>query len=245
MNKATLFAASWVLSIFLLVVLSLSYQLAHLWPSSNSVLALIFICLHIGIPLYILERFKINARYFNLYAYDLESIFDKLLTLAYPSYPDTTKIDYVGIKHELKSSLPLLIAILVPYTSAYYILFSYKAWESGQSVAYTLTFPSLWVYELFTQIFTIALPEEFFYRGFLQSSLLQKWTPTQAIITTNIIFAFGHFVGNFDLPRLLTFFPGLIFSLCVYRYRSLLSAILFHAIFNIFGQILFLSIKII
>ncbi len=122
--------------------------------------------------------------------------------------------------------------ILVPYIIGYYLFYWQRAENNSQEISFVLTLPPLWGFTFLTQIFAVALPEEFFYRGFLQSSLQQKWPARFAIIITNIFFALGHFVGNLDPTRLLTFFPGLIFSWLVWRYRSLVSAILFHAVFN-------------
>ena len=150
--------------------------------------------------------------------------------------------DYRGFIHELLSSLKFLVVILVFYISFYYLFYYYKSVSNNQEISFVLTFPSWWGFGFLTQIFAVALPEEFFYRGFLQSSLQQKYSASVAIIITNVFFALGHFVGNLDPSRLLTFFPGLIFSWLVYHYRSLVSAIFFHAAFNIVAQILVLSL---
>lgn len=222
----------------LLLLLALSYHIARVWPASGSWLSMIIICLHITAPLYAIDKNKLKPRDFNLYAYNLESLLDKLL----PSGRAESSPRYAGLKHELISSSKLLVLILVPYIICYYLFYSYKAHEHGQEISFSLTLPSLWGFTFLTQIFAVALPEEFFYRGFLQSSLQQKYRASVAIIITNIFFALGHFVGNLDPSRLLTFFPGLVFSWLVYRYRSLVSAILFHAVFNMVGHVLALSV---
>ncbi len=104
--------------------------------------------------------------------------------------------------------------------------------------------------EILTQLIVIGLPEELFYRGFLQGVFVRTWVPKtfilglpvgRAIMLTNVIFAFAHVVGGFSPVRLLTFFPGLLFSWLVFKRHNLLSAIIFHAACNILGQILYAS----
>jgi membrane protease YdiL (CAAX protease family) len=84
----------------------------------------------------------------------------------------------------------------------------------------------------------------------LQSAFLHKWPNRsyffglpigRAIIFSNMIFALAHVVSSHSPVRLLTFFPGLIFAYLVYKNKSLLSAILFHAACNLLGQILYAS----
>lgn len=57
--------------------------------------------------------------------------------------------------------------------------------------------------EVATQVVAIALPEEMFYRGYLQSELERRWPPTRswlggrlglALVVTSAIFALGHLV---------------------------------------------------
>lgn len=232
-----MFKISLVYASVLLALLALSYQITRFWPASGSWLSMIIICLHIAAPIYAIDKHKLRTRDFNLYAYNLESLLDTLLAIRPASHPR-----YESLWRELLSSTKLLVFILVPYIICYYLFYSYRSHESGQEISFVLTFPPLWGFTLLTQIFAVALPEEFFYRGFLQSSLQIKLSPIVAIIITNIFFALGHFVGNLDPSRLLTFFPGLVFSWLVYRYHSLVSAILFHAVFNIVAHVLALSV---
>jgi membrane protease YdiL (CAAX protease family) len=224
----------------LLVLLGLAYHISHLWPAAGSWLSIIIICVHILAPLYIIDKKRLIPRDFNLYAYNLESLLDKLIS----SRRAKICVDYAGLKRELCSSAKYLFAILVPYIICYYFFYWQKAHSSNQEISFVLTFPPLWGFMFLTQIFAVALPEEFFYRGFLQSSLQEKLSPVTSIIITNIFFALGHFVGNIDPARLLTFFPGLVFSWLVYKYKSLVSAVVFHAVFNMVAFVLSLSIAL-
>ena len=99
-----------------------------------------------------------------------------------------------------------------------------------------------------THIFGVALPEETFYRGYLQPRLEAKWPPKtlifgatvgRAAIVTAALFALGHFLGEWNPLRLGPFFPALVFSWQRNRTGSILGAISFHGLCNIFGEILF------
>ena len=75
-------------------------------------------------------------------------------------------------------------------------------------------------YEIFLQLLCVALPEEFFYRGYLQTSFLkffksrsklEKYAPALAIALASLCFACAHLPSG-NITRLLTFFPGLLFG---------------------------------
>jgi membrane protease YdiL (CAAX protease family) len=100
-----------------------------------------------------------------------------------------------------------------------------------------------------THFIGVALPEEVFYRGFVQPRLrlafLQKrWTIFGADVGWEIplasaIFAVGHFAGEYDPLRLGPFFPGLVFGWLRARTGNVYAAIVFHALSNILSAFLF------
>lgn len=90
-----------------------------------------------------------------------------------------------------------------------------------------------------TQIFLVALPEEFFYRGFVQGLLRKNYRIIPAILITSGIFAISHLLASHNLQDLFTFFPGMLFSWLVYRSGSIVGATLFHAACNILGALLY------
>jgi membrane protease YdiL (CAAX protease family) len=100
---------------------------------------------------------------------------------------------------------------------------------------------------LLKQVFLIALPEELFYRGFLETRLERVW-PTRrtilgiplgrAVVVASALFALGHFVGEYNPARLGPFFPAFIFSMLVRRSRSITGAILYHGLANSFSYFL-------
>lgn len=101
-------------------------------------------------------------------------------------------------------------------------------------------------YEFALQILCVALPEEFFYRGYLQTNLLQwfkarpklaRYAPMLAITTASACFALAHLPSG-GAVRLLTFFPGLLFGVLRYRSGGLCGAIFCHAMCNMMMVIL-------
>jgi uncharacterized protein len=93
----------------------------------------------------------------------------------------------------------------------------------------------------------VALPEEFFYRGYLQGALNRHFTSRRLILGTAvgialpasaILFALHHFVIS-PIPQvLLVFFPALLFGWLREATGSLLAPGLFHAACNVFAVLL-------
>ncbi len=99
-----------------------------------------------------------------------------------------------------------------------------------------------------THFLGVALPEETFYRGYLQPRLEALWPPQvtvfgvffgKAAIVCSLLFALGHFLGEWNPMRLGPFFPSLIFAWQRNATGSIYGAISYHALCNIFGALLF------
>ncbi|MDR2529470.1 MAG: CPBP family intramembrane metalloprotease [Synergistaceae bacterium] len=80
-----------------------------------------------------------------------------------------------------------------------------------------------------------AFIEETFYRGWLQTLLLRRWSPWFALPVTSLLFALSHLFVAPSWLRLATFFPGLVMGFLRYRHNSVLPAILYHAICNVWS----------
>jgi hypothetical protein len=99
------------------------------------------------------------------------------------------------------------------------------------------------------QLFVVALPEEFFYRGYLQSRLRDAWPGGRmvqgarlgrAFWVTAVLFALGH-LAIFQVWRLSVFFPALLFGWMRERTGSVVGAALFHAACNLYVHFLEVS----
>jgi uncharacterized protein len=98
-----------------------------------------------------------------------------------------------------------------------------------------------------TQILGIAVPEEMFYRGYLQTALDDtfRWrfqllgaTLGAGVLLGSLIFALGHFATHAHPARLAVFFPSLVFGWLRSRTGGVGASILFHAACNLFSAYL-------
>lgn len=96
------------------------------------------------------------------------------------------------------------------------------------------------------QLFVVALPEEFFYRGYLQTRLRDAWPHGKVIfgvrigpafLLTAVLFALGH-LAIFQAWRLAVFFPALLFGWLRERTGTVVGSTLVHAICNLLELVL-------
>ena len=101
--------------------------------------------------------------------------------------------------------------------------------------------------DLSGQLLVIALPEEAFYRGYLQSALDEVWKPRwrvlgaelgPSLLVTSALFALGHLCTEFNVSRLAVFFPSLVFGFWRARTRGIGAGLVFHALCNVFASYL-------
>jgi membrane protease YdiL (CAAX protease family) len=128
--------------------------------------------------------------------------------------------------------------------------FGWRAWWGH--FAPRMTFSLVWpvseiANDVASQVFVIALPEEAFYRGYLQSRLDDTWPPRWPVLGARVgpglrggavIFALGH-LATVPLPaRLAVFFPALLFGWLRARTGGVGASIVFHAFCNVYSQAL-------
>jgi len=101
--------------------------------------------------------------------------------------------------------------------------------------------------EALGQVLVIALPEEAFYRGYLQSRLDDVWAPRWSVLGARVgpgllvgaaIFALGHVVTVHLPVRLAVFFPALLFGWLRARTGGIGASVCFHAFCNVYAQLL-------
>lgn len=103
---------------------------------------------------------------------------------------------------------------------------------------------------LLTQLILVAVPEEFFFRGYLQERLHQAWGRegiqvlglplTWGIVVSSILFALVHLISNLSVTRLAVFFPSLLFGALRERTGGISASVLYHAACNLL--VMFLSV---
>ncbi|MBV70149.1 MAG: hypothetical protein CMH52_02280 [Myxococcales bacterium] len=101
-----------------------------------------------------------------------------------------------------------------------------------------------WIINLvLIQFLLVALPEEVFYRGYLQTRLEQLFPKQRRILgvdvslmslfLTSLIFAVGHYVTIPSPHRLAVFFPSLLFGWMRKASGGILAPLIFHALCNL------------
>lgn len=135
----------------------------------------------------------------------------------------------------------LLMALIFPFFWVGYRVY----WHPAAHFAIRLP-PSIFD-EIAGQLVVIALPEEAFFRGFLQTELDRAWAPRWRILGADLgpgwlvsaaIFAVGHLLTIRHPARLAVFFPALVFGWLRARTRGVGAPVLFHAACNIFSSAL-------
>jgi CAAX protease family protein len=100
------------------------------------------------------------------------------------------------------------------------------------------------------ELFVTALPEEFFYRGWLQARLKRVWpggthlfgvVVGPALLLTAALFAVGH-LAIFQVSRLAVFFPALLFGWLRERTGTIVGSTLVHAGCNILAKVVAASV---
>jgi membrane protease YdiL (CAAX protease family) len=95
--------------------------------------------------------------------------------------------------------------------------------------------------QIIDQLFVVALPEEFFYRGYLQARLEKQFGEGRPILgilagrgflLTQVLFALGHLVEPYPW-RLAVFFPALLFGWLRKRTGTIFAGVVFHAVCNL------------
>ena len=106
-----------------------------------------------------------------------------------------------------------------------------------------------WLWSIFLiQLFLVGLPEEIFYRGYLQTRLdslvgqdkqvLGVAFNWQSTVLCSGLFAIAHLVTILHPSRLAVFFPSLLFGWMRRAYGDTLSPAIFHAACNVLSQVL-------
>lgn len=97
------------------------------------------------------------------------------------------------------------------------------------------------------ELLVVALPEEFFFRGFLLGRLAEIWPARRrflgapvglALIVSSALFALSHLAVQGNPATLAVFFPALLFGWMRARTGSILAPTFFHALCNLLMETL-------
>ncbi len=124
----------------------------------------------------------------------------------------------------------------------------------GYKLTWTSGGPFVWrwpdeiVSKALGQLLVIALPEEAFFRGYLQSALDGRWkSSTRKVLgaelgagwlVASLVFAVGHVLTVPNPARLAVFFPALLFGWMRARTGGVGAGVVFHALCNLLSAFL-------
>jgi membrane protease YdiL (CAAX protease family) len=118
-----------------------------------------------------------------------------------------------------------------------------EAGGNTPDLPYTANRGFWWIVTMFcVQLLMVALPEELFYRGYLQTRLSQRFRrPVMlfggdvgpAVMVTSAIFALGHLIAIPAPGRLAVFFPSILFGWLRSRTGTIWPSVVLHALSNV------------
>jgi hypothetical protein len=183
-----------------------------------------------------------GAVYWLVWRHDTECIRSHGLSLGGLFEPEALSAARVSRSALRAAGLALLVAAVFfpPF------VIGYIAWWDPQT-DFALKWGDAPLDEALGQVLAIALPEEVFYRGYLQSALDRAWPPRMRVLGADVgmglvlssaIFAIGHVATEPHIARLSVFFPSLIFGYLRARSGGVGAPTLFHAACNLLAAYL-------
>lgn len=122
-------------------------------------------------------------------------------------------------------------------------------WQPTRAFSFVAP-PGFWGVAL-AQLVVVGLPEEFFYRGYVQTRLHEVFPRTirvlgadvspLALLVTSTLFALGHFLVDLDPGRLAVFFPSFLFGWIRQRRGTIGASAVFHALCNLIADVLMIG----
>jgi membrane protease YdiL (CAAX protease family) len=158
----------------------------------------------------------------------------------------TSVVFYIHTEDKFYYNIPQLLMLILPVIQGYKVKLSFNIRDIliGFMVSLALLIP---FYVFFSvrdlsrldsiyviyQLLVVALPEEFFFRGYLQDSFGRNY---KAIVIVSILFSFAHLPKAIflnDWLSMLSFFPSLIMGWLYLKTENILTGTIFHWIANV------------
>ncbi len=153
------------------------------------------------------------------------------------------RIDFLDrdAKSFVRSIIVFLIAAVAVFPVFLVLAHYWQVIVFGKRGFHPAAFPGFWTTSLF-QLLLIALPEEFYFRGYFQSTIDRVFKARRrflgvevgwGFIITALVFAFAHTIITYRWWHFSIFFPALLFGYLRLRTGSITAPILFHAASNV------------
>jgi len=137
------------------------------------------------------------------------------------------------------------LAIFLPYAFGHYI-FEYLT----AGATFSLRLPEHFAADIVDQTLIVALPEEFFFRGYLQTQFDKTFGRPHKFLRADVglglplaaaVFALCH-VPFGGPPRMIVFFPGLLYGWLRARTDTIVVPTLYHAASNVLMKVMIASL---
>lgn len=145
----------------------------------------------------------------------------------------------------LRFHLVVAVAVFLPYALGHYF------WEYlNEGKSFDLRWPPDLANEILVQTLIVALPEEFFFRGYLQTQLDKSFGRPHHLLGARLgwglpiaafLFALCH-VPFGGPARMIVFFPGLLYGWLRARTDTILVPTLYHAASNVLMKVMVISL---
>ena len=156
------------------------------------------------------------------------------------------KVDFIddSARSFLKCVWYFVLAAVIVFPPYLICAHFWMIWVYGREGFHLAAFPDFWKTAVF-QVLLIALPEEFFFRGYMQTTLNRIFgRPLKffganiglALPITSVVFAFSHSFVHYAWWHFSIFLPALLFGWLRERTGSITAPILFHALSNIISD---------
>jgi membrane protease YdiL (CAAX protease family) len=137
------------------------------------------------------------------------------------------------------------LAVFLPYAVGHYF---WEYWYTGAD--FDLRLPSNLANEIVVQTMIVALPEEFFFRGYLQTQLDKSFGRPYRFLRADVGLGLPIAAGVFALchvpfggpARMIVFFPGLLYGWLRARTDTIVVPTLYHAASNILMKVMIASL---
>ena len=134
------------------------------------------------------------------------------------------------------------LVVFPPFARGYPVYWARAVGRALPWLGHPILVPKHFLDDALGQLLVIALPEEAFYRGYLQTALDGVWTRRVrvlgadlgvSLIVTSAVFAVGHWLTDPHPSRLAVFFPSLLFGFMRARSGGIGASVVFHAMCNL------------
>jgi membrane protease YdiL (CAAX protease family) len=168
-----------------------------------------------------------------------------LITFTKRSYGDYG----LSVQHPESPRFHVLVigAVFVPYLIGHY---AFAVWWLGAT--FRLHVPAHLLESAFDQLLIVGLPEEFFFRGYLQTECDRSWGKPHHLLGAECglglpvaaaLFAACHVLHG-GPARLIVFFPGLLYGWLRARTSTIAVPAVYHAVSNLLMQVMLASLAL-